>query len=166
MAIRLETKHKDQLLNWRKIQILQKKIEDYHKEMNVLFHDVEGFRLNDIQENDKAQGIVPHQFLGGKDGVSSFFIISENLINSSHYDFDGSHSISLFLEKRPNVAQGWFFVLPNVMIRGSYKAIIIKLFHGCLIGWDGRVIRHCTATERIGNNNKLYGMYFGSKKYN
>ncbi len=44
----------------------------------------------------------------------------------------------------------WYFVLPNVFGKknGSgktYNGMAIRLTHGVLISWDGRLIRHCTS---------------------
>ena len=145
--------------------ILSSLFASYQRRMKEFLHDYDNERLNDIQQKDMDQGVTPHEILGGKDGVCARIIISENLINSSHFDFDGSESISLFLEKYKGLAEGWAFVLPNVMIGSEYKAVVIRLFHGCLIGWDGRKIRHCTATKNVGSGNKLFGLYYGSTDF-
>ena len=78
--------------------------------------------------------------------------MSANLIKSSCYNLDGSHSISLFLEKNPIVGQGWAFVAAYMMLNGSYKEVGLHFFHGRLIGWYGRPIRHCTAAEKVGKD--------------
>ena len=137
----------------------------FQKKMLGLLVKYENERLKNMLKSDRAQGIVPDEVLGGLDGVTARIIISENLINSSHFDLDASESISLFLEKYNDCADGWAFVLPNVMIDSDYKAVVIKLFHGCLIGWDGRKIRHCTATKSVGIGNKLFGLFYGSKDF-
>ena len=122
--------------------------------------------IDDIRKADVKQGIVPAFNMGGMDGISSYCLVSEDLINSAHYDLDTSLGISIFNEEIVNRAIGWYFVLPNTVIEeDKEKAIIIKLFHGCAISWDGRKILHCTALKDIGNDNHVYGNFFGGKTY-
>jgi hypothetical protein len=91
--------------------------------------------------------------------------LSINLANSSHNDNsnDASQGLTIWTEDNPGTTEDWFFVLPNM--RGifpgtnqDYNGIAIKLSHGVLIGWDGRLIRHGTSMvgSRIRNN---YGTF-------
>jgi hypothetical protein len=91
--------------------------------------------------------------------------LSINLANSSHYD--ASQGFTIWTEEHPGTTQDWYFVLPNM--RGKfpgtnreYNGIAIKLTHGVLIGWDGRLVRHGTSMvgSRIGN---IYGIFFAPK---
>ena len=47
----------------------------------------------------------------------------------------------------------------------GYKAILIKLFDGCSISWDGRDIFHATAIDNVGDDNHVYGNFWGGKNY-
>ena len=124
--------------------------------------------VHEIRMADKQQGIDgPSTELGGEEGISAYCLISQDLRNAAHYDLDTSVGISIFNERIPGRATNWFFVLPNTIRIGDCeeKAIIIKLFDGCAICWDGRKVFHCTATKDVGVNNHLYGNYWGGKVY-
>lgn len=123
--------------------------------------------IMDIIEADKKQGIVPSNDMGGTRGISAYALVSRDLINAAHYDLDTSFGLSVFNEKNIGAAKGWYFVLPNTIIDGGNvnKAIVIELFDGCTLAWDGRKIFHCTAAKEIGENNHLYGNYWGGKTY-
>ena len=77
--------------------------------------------------------------------------VSVDLSNASHYDVnDASQSFSIWTEDFPNTTLNWYLVLPNVYGTKShngrnYNGVAIKLTHGTLISWDGRLIRHCTS---------------------
>ena len=51
--------------------------------------------------------------MGGKDDISSYCLISMNLINSARYDLDTSMGISFFMEQTTGMASGWYFILPK-----------------------------------------------------
>jgi len=81
-------------------------------------------------------------------GPGSRLMISVNLGNSPHYDTgDTSRSIAIWVEEKPGQAENWFFVLPNVSIKGS-QGVAIKLVHGVVISWDGRVVFHCSSNPK------------------
>ena len=111
------------------------------------------------------QGRRPSTNMGGKDDISSYCLISMNLINSARYDLDTSMGISFFMEQTTGMASRWYFILPNTTEEGENKAIVIKLFNGSAISCDGQKVFHCTGLEGIGTNNHVYGNYFGGKKY-
>ena len=119
--------------------------------------------LSDIQKAESnGQKFEPIEFMMGADGPGSSIMISRNLQNASHYDVnDNSMSFGVWAEKDPNKAKNWYFVCPNVCI-GRYRGLVIQLFHGCGIVWDGRVIRHCTSKTDVGDGNDVYGCMFGS----
>jgi hypothetical protein len=120
--------------------------------------------LADIQqaERNKKSPCPPLEEMGGIDGPGTCIMISRNLANASHLDInDKSRSFAIWVEKRKGKAGNWYFVMPDVSINGS-KGVIIKLFHGCVISWDGRVIRHCTSVTDVGEGNNVYGCMFGS----
>jgi superfamily II DNA helicase RecQ len=100
--------------------------------------------------------------MGGKCAPGSCIMFSKNLGNSSHYDFkDKSMSLSIWVEERVGSASNWYFILPNVRLNGRL-GIAIRLFHGCVITWDGRIIKHCTSVTNTGKDNSVYGCMFGS----
>ena len=87
-------------------------------------------------------------------------------LGSTHYDLDASCSITVFVEEKPGDAEGWYFILPNMTVNDGEQAIVVKLFDGCAISWDGRVIYHCTGLSELGSDgNCVYGNFFGGKKY-
>ncbi len=121
----------------------------------------------DIINADRKQRVLPSKKMGGKNGISAYALVSKDLINAAHYDLDTSFGISVFNEKMMGTANGWYFVLPNTIIDGGNdnEAIVIQLFNGCALAWDGRKVFHCTATNEIGESNHLYGNYWGGKNY-
>ena len=141
------------------------KCRRYCIEMKRLLGKYYKDEISDIINADRRQGKVPGHDMGGTDGISAYCLVSKDLVNSAHYDLDTSIGISVFMEDRINKAKGWFFILPNTYTKESNKAIIIKLFNGCAISWDGRKIFHCTALQDLGQDNHVYGCYFGGKKY-
>ena len=124
--------------------------------------------LQEIRDADRAQGVVPLESMCGENGISSYCLVSKDLVNAAHYDLDTSVGISVFNEKIPGTAKDWYFILPNTVLADGNKqeAIIIRLFDACTLSWDGRVVFHCTGTLEVGKGNHLYGNYWGGKKYN
>ena len=100
--------------------LLEKKLPDIVKSMRAC---------------DKKNGIKPTKGMGGDKGLTAFGVISKNLCNAAHTDLDNSISVSLFTEENPGLADGWNFVLPNVVQKGktALKGTVIKLFHGVCI---------------------------------
>ena len=129
--------------------------------LETYFHD----EIINIIAADRRQGRIPSINMGGRHGISSYCLISKDLINSAHFDLDTSVGISVFMEEQENVAKEWYFILPNTTVIGSERAIIIKLFKGCAISWDGRDIFHCTGLKEVGENIHVYGCFFGGKKF-
>jgi hypothetical protein len=100
--------------------------------------------------------------MGGAAGPGSCIMISKNLGNSVHFDYnDGSMSFGIWVEERIGVASNWYFVMPNIRLNGKL-GVVIRLFHGCVISWDGRLIKHCTSVTETGESNNVYGCMFGS----
>ena len=107
-------------------------------------------------------GIPPLDEMGGKDGPANMMIVTRNLGNSAHYDFDRSESFIVWSEEVPGRADGWFFVFPDASINGS-KGVVVKMFHGLNLSYDGRKIRHCTSKTNVGKGNNVYGCFVASK---
>ena len=118
-------------------------------------------------ENDSGMQHPPGME-GGRCRVTLSMDLSINLANSSHYDVnDASQGFTIWTEDYPGSTKDWYFVLPNMKGKypgtdREYTGIAIKLSHGVLIGWDGRLIRHGTSMvgERVGN---IYGNFFAAK---
>jgi len=93
--------------------------------------------------------------------------LSVNLANASHFDVnDASQGFSIWTEDFPGGTKMWMFVLPN--LRGNfpdsdreYRGVAIKLTHGVLISWDGRVVRHCTSFHEA--KGDVCGTFFAAK---
>lgn len=123
--------------------------------------------IDEIIDADLKQGVIPSDTMGGKNGISAYSLVSEDLVNAPHFDLDTSVGISVFNEKHPGSSTNWNFVLPNTMLvdGNNNEAIVIKLFDGCTLSWDGRKIFHCTSMKDIGEGNHVYGNYWGGKNY-
>ena len=123
--------------------------------------------VKDIIDADREQNIVPSASMGGVDGISAYCLVSRDLINAGHFDLDTSVGISVFNERIIGKAVDWFFILPNTVVDGesNERAVMIQLFDGCTLCWDGRKIFHCTGTKEVGENNHVYGNYWGGKDY-
>ena len=95
--------------------------------------------------------------------------ISVDLSNTSHYDVnDASQGFTIWTEDFPGSTKNWYFVLPNVFGKESqtgttYNGVAIKLSHGVLIRWDGRVIRHGTSMMDRRKGCHVYGTFFAGK---
>ena len=95
-------------------------------------------------------------------GPGSRMVISINLANAAHVDInDTSMSVALWLEEKPGRAKNWYFVLPNLSYDGSC-GVVVKLYHGVVISWDGRTVFHCTTKTNVGPDNRVYGCLWGS----
>ena len=84
--------------------------------------------------------------------------VSFELLNAAHLDVnDASVCFNIWTEDVPGSAKTWYLVLPNLFgkhpdTKRDYLGVAIKLSHGVLISWDGRVVRHCTS-ERVGEGD-------------
>ncbi len=125
--------------------------------------------VDEIIDADRKQGVTPCELMGGEQGLSAYCLVSRDLVNAAHYDLDTSVSMTIFNEKMAGTAEDWFFVLPNTFEKddNDERAILIRLFDGCAICWDGRKVFHATATKEIHEKrgNHTYGNFFGGKNY-
>jgi superfamily II DNA helicase RecQ len=95
-------------------------------------------------------------------GPGSSIMMSRNLGNASHLDVnDKSYSVTIWAEEKKDLAENWFYVMPNVKYNGSL-GVVVRLSHGTVIAWDGRLIRHCTTVTNVGTDNNVFGCMFGS----
>lgn len=128
--------------------------------------------LRVMQDIEDDSDILPTMGMAG-DGcygrVSHSMDVSVDLSNSSHYDVnDASQGFSIWTEDNPGSTKEWYFVLPNVFGKKSgtgkiYNGMAIRLTHGVLISWDGRLIRHCTSMMQREKNCHVYGTFFAAK---
>ena len=94
--------------------------------------------------------------------LGSKIMLSVDLVNSCHLDiFDKSRSVAIWTESIPGSTENWYFILPYVSFRGSC-GVAIKLFHGCSISWDARVLYHCSTFTNNSQHGHAYGCMFGS----
>jgi hypothetical protein len=104
---------------------------------------------------------------GGDGHISHTMDQSVDLANSSHYDGnDASKCFTIWTEDIPGPTEGWHFVLPNVHGKraggGLFDGLAIRLTHGVLISWDGRLVRYGTSVmDRKGH---VYGTFYAAKK--
>lgn len=117
---------------------------------------------HDIRDAEGVDKIRRLGEIGWDNGLCGSMIFTKNLANSGHFDKnDRSQSIAIWSERKPGFAQNWYFVLPDVSVNGS-KGVLIKLFHGAVIAWDGRLVRHCTSVTTPGEGNSVHSCYFAS----
>jgi hypothetical protein len=142
----------------------------FHKKANIaaklianqLFPNV----LNSIQSTMKFNEMFIPKSIGGKNGLCSEMIQSQNaLVTEPHVDMDCSKSLSIWTveQGKERKTDGWYFVLPYLTCevnQKQYKGVVVKLRHCTAIEWDGRHVFHCSTAP----HNKLinvHGTYFG-----
>lgn len=117
---------------------------------------------HDIREAEGVEKIRKLGELGWDNDLCGSMIFTKNLANSGHIDNnDRSKSIAIWTERKPGLAENWYFVLPDVSVDGS-KGVMIKLFHGAVVAWDGRQVRHCTSVTTPGDCNSVHSCFFAS----
>lgn len=161
---------RNKLDDYKSMRESDESLTKYAKVGRKLLGKYFGPEVDAIISADTNQGVSPTEMMGGRDGLSAYFLVSKDLINAAHYDLDTSVSMTIFNEKMIGKAEDWYFVLPNTFEVNDRRkrSIIIKLFDGCAICWDGRKIFHATATKEIHKKrgNHTYGNFWGGKKYN
>jgi hypothetical protein len=116
--------------------------------------------LVDIQTADERKGAPQPAYIDARVGKST--IISRDYGNATHNDYnDASLSCSIFTELMTGDAQNWMFVLPHCSYNGS-KGVVIKLYSGTTLAWDGRLIRHNTSVTALHADNHTFGLMYGS----
>jgi hypothetical protein len=115
-----------------------------------------------IRDAEGPEKIGKLRQMGWEHGLCGSMIITKDLANSGHFDTsDRSRSVAIWTEKKPGLAENWYFVLPDVEVNGS-RGLLIRLFHGAVVAWDGRVVRHCTSVTASGADNNVYSCFFSS----
>ena len=131
---------------------LTPKIKQYYEEIGL---------SNDIREMNQCR---KHGQMNDIDFFTSSIVQSQNLVNAGHYDVDdSSYLISTWTESNIGSADEWYFIMPNTT-RDGCRGIAIALRHGVTIRWNGRKIFHCSTIGDKGENNNVYGTFFGTKK--
>ncbi|KAI2496230.1 hypothetical protein MHU86_18281 [Fragilaria crotonensis] len=128
--------------------------------------------LRTMQDLEVDGGVIPRHGMAG-DGcfanITNTMDVSVDLSNASHYDVnDASQGFSIWTEDDPGSTDDWYFVLPNVYGKRdgkgpTYNGMAIRLKHGVMISWDGRLIRHCTSMMRRAEGKHVYGTFFAAK---
>ena len=133
--------------------------ESVVKDLGLQFHNT----FESIRQAESVSVQCPPLLeMGGMNGPGSCIMISKNLGNSAHLDYnDASMSLAVWVEERVGGATNWFFVMPNLRLNDKL-GVVIQLFHGCVISWDGQLIKHCTSVTSTGDSNNVYGCMFGS----
>jgi hypothetical protein len=105
----------------------------------IAFADLTRRVLPNVAEaiHKAVDGSIPDN-MGGDRGLSDTGDISEDLGNSSHYDLDASISVTMFCERIAGRAKNWHMVWPLL----GDKGVVLQLWDGCILSWDGRAIRH------------------------
>lgn len=120
--------------------------------------------LERLRKSERDQKICPAESMGGKRGVTSSGVISTDLGNEAHFDvLDDGESVSVFVEVIPGLAKNWYLCFPNMEIQTQGKVFYglrIKLCHGAIVNWDGRVMKHFTSITETGHGNHVYGYFF------
>jgi hypothetical protein len=108
-----------------------------------------------IKTLESNSGVPIMSPMDGEDGdwVGRTVDMSVNLGNSSHFDVnDCSQGFAVWTEEIPGSASNWYFVMPNVHGTRAdgepFSGLVVRLYHGVAISWDGRVIRHCTSVSK------------------
>ena len=120
-----------------------------------------------IHHLESIAGINRPSYMGGEHGISSSMVVSVDLANATHYDVnDGSMSFAIFAESKPYTTRGWYFTLPNVLVKfqdRTYHGLALKLNHGACVHWDGRIIRHGTSVhQRASSMDHNLGFFWGA----
>jgi hypothetical protein len=87
--------------------------------------------------------------------------VSVSIGNSSHFDLDDSLSWSIFVSWSGRSVKNWSFVLPHASI-GNSDGVVIPFAHGVCVGWNGRVLKHCSAIPKVDEGEDVYGCFIGS----
>ena len=119
-------------------------------------------KMGYFDDINAMSGNQVHGNMNNINGFVSSIVQSEDLVNTAHLDVDdGTESIATWTELEMGKSREWYFLMPNVM--RDKKSIVIRLRHGVTIKWDGRKIFHCSTVGSTGDNNHVYGTYFGNK---
>ena len=96
-------------------------------------------------------------------------VISKDLGSAAHIDpGDEGHCCTVWFEKETGSAQNWYLLFPHVLVwhdEKEYDGLVIQLFHGCLVSWEGAKLRHCSSVVNPGNDNHVFGIFFAMKNY-
>jgi hypothetical protein len=120
---------------------------------------------HNIREAERTKSKKPPRPLremGGENGPGNVMMVSRNLGSSAHIDHKNkTRSFGVWFEEVPGQAKNWYFILPDVSIDGSH-GVVIQLFHGAIIAWDGSKVRYCSSIPEPGDTNNVYGCMFYS----
>ena len=120
--------------------------------------------LERLRKAERDKGIIPSPIMGGLSGITSSGVISTDLGNEAHFDvLDDGESVSVWVEVLPGSANNWYLCFPNMEIISNgkvYHGLRIRLCHGAIVNWDGRVMKHFTSVTDVGKDNHVFGYFF------
>lgn len=96
--------------------------------------------------------------------IGNTMMVSKDLGNTRHKDiYDKSRCWSLFVSRLGRDVDNWYLVFPDARI-GNSKGVVVKLFHGCNVSWDGLVNPHLSSCSAVtlDPNDAVYGVWYGS----
>lgn len=141
-------------LNKKMGRMLKRWLPHIHKEMQT----------QDKANNEANRGDErPRMDVFGYDAHFGFNVFSKNLKNVGHFDTkDSTYSVNFLREEEKGKATDWYFILPNTYVESDEekKPVAIKMYDGLMLVWDGKVLKHCTASVCLGSpTNAVYGIF-------
>jgi len=120
--------------------------------------------LEKMRRLKRETGSTPPKSLGGSQGVVSTANLSFVLGNESHFDpSDLGEGMSIWVDNMGDKANNWFLCFPNMQVEYDQKiywGLCIRLFHGAVVIWDGRVLKHCSLIPKLTNgHHHVYGCF-------
>lgn len=117
----------------------------------------------ELEKNPNRPRCKPMETNDPKAWPGNCIMVSKNLENAGHFDFnDKSRSFAVWVKRKSgNRCNGWYLVFPDATIDGS-DGVVIQLFHGVAVEWNGKVLRHCSSMTDVAEDDALYGIMFGS----
>jgi hypothetical protein len=143
-----------------------KKLAALSKRMSKHMRNVFPQQAAVMKQTEDIHNVIPCEEMGGKEGICHAMAVSEGLANASHYDpNDGSIGMAVWHELEVGDARNWMMYFPNmVVVRDGkvYKGLAIRLHHGTMIAWDGRILRHATTVTHTSTSNRVFGTFFAA----
>ena len=89
-------------------------------------------------------------------------MVSVNLANTGHYDIDDLTSLGIFTQQKikNQKAVEQYLLFPNLEINGV-SGLVIDLWKGAIVEWDGHYIWHCSTCAASQNTGKVFGLMIG-----
>lgn len=141
-------------------------------EISALIYDWLGLHhpeiLSQIRKDNSSYGDTAPRYAKSGKYIAPRIIISNKLGNEGHCDvFDEGISIVIWVYENHAVGEStddWRFVLPSLRTgdgKEKRDGVSIPIYHGLVLIYDGRVIRHATSIP-LGSRGNKYGIFHGS----